>query len=199
MANPRTPVYRGERLWVLAPGQVAPADRISVTIEVGAFGSGEHETTASCLQVLEGLPGLPGAQVLDLGSGTGILAIAAVALGAEAATCMDTDASAVAVGRRNAEANGVGSRIEHVQGELAMLRKGGFDVVLANLYADILLAVADDIVSRVKPGGTLILSGIAWEHDWDVRQRYALLGCALLRHAMLAEYATLVLRRPAAP
>jgi ribosomal protein L11 methyltransferase len=188
--------YCGGRLCVVAPGQLPPTDRVPVVVAAGAFGSGEHETTASCLQVLEGLEDLGDAHVLDLGSGTGILAIAAVKLGAASATCVDTDPAAVTVARYNADLNGVASRVAHVEGELGSLDRGGFDLAVANLYADVLLAVAADLVARVRPGGTLVLSGIAWEHDWDVRQRYLQLGCGLLRHRMLAEYSTVVLRRP---
>jgi len=194
MADSQAIVYSGTRLCVVPPGHPAPDRPVTVTIAPGAFGSGEHETTASCLEILEGLAELAGAQVLDLGSGTGILALAALKLGAAAATCVDTDAAAVATARRNAELNRVAARVEHVHGDLGAVVRGGFDVVVANLYADVLLAVAGELVGKVRRGGLLVLSGIAWEHDWDVRRRYARLGCGPVSHRVLGEFTSLVLR-----
>jgi ribosomal protein L11 methyltransferase len=187
----------GRRLRILAPG--APAgddDRMEIVLAPGAFGSGEHETTASCLEILEGLPDLAGAEVLDLGSGTGILAIAAVLLGAASATCVDPDPRAVATAQRNGELNRCGDRLRHLNGTLDKVApEHMFDLALGNLYGDILLAVAGDLAARVRPGGRLLLSGIAWELDWQVRRAFEALSCTVLLHRILSEYATVLLRR----
>lgn len=188
----------GRGLRIVPPGGEGAAEReVVVVLDRGAFGSGEHETTRSCLEELEGLAGLGGAEVLDLGSGTGVLAIAALKLGAARAVCVDLDARAVETARRNAGLNGVGDRATHVLGTLADVPPGPYDLVLANLYADVLLPIAGELAQRVRPRGTLLLSGVDWEHAWDVRSRYEALGCSTLRVRMLEEYCTLLLKREA--
>lgn len=143
----------------------------------GAFGSGEHETTAACLGQLEKLPSLSGCRVLDLGSGTGILAIAALLLGAGRAIAVDIEWPAALSCSANAALNGLGSRILTVCGELASLAETGFDLVIANIYADILLPLAEQLVDLTLPGGMLLLSGIPLQDKYDVWRRYTRLGC----------------------
>ena len=190
----------GKRLRVVGKGGTVgggeSSGRVTVVVAPGAFGSGEHETTASCLEALEEIPGLIGSHVLDLGSGTGILAIAALGLGAARAVCVDVDERAVATARHNCELNGVAGRVTHVHGTLADVGSSGFDVALANLHGELLVTLAESLVAAVRPGGYLVLSGILWEDDFTVRQRYEVLGCSLESHRFLEEYATLVFRRP---
>jgi ribosomal protein L11 methyltransferase len=161
----------------------------------GAFGSGEHETTASCLELLGELPEAPGARVLDLGSGTGILAIAALKLGARSALCVDLDPEAVRTCKRNCELNGVGDRVEHACGTIDQVAGDPFELVLANLYGDILLRVAERLVAGTRSGGVLLLSGILHEDNYDLRKRYQELGCAVLRNRQLEEFTTILLRK----
>jgi ribosomal protein L11 methyltransferase len=191
----------GDRLRLVPLGAKAvPDGRIAVTIARGAFGSGEHETTAACLEALEGLPELRGARVLDLGCGTGVLAVAAVALGARAAVAVDIEPAAVLVARENCRHNRVPERVGLLAGTLAALRSGaGFDVVAANVPAAVLVAEADELLGRVAAGAPLVLSGILWEELFDVEQRYRLLGCTTVRRRMLEEYVLLVLRAPVPP
>ena len=187
------PLLIGSRLRVVAPGTARASDgRIDLVMAPGAFGSGEHETTASCLEMLAELEGLAGASVLDLGSGTGILAIAALRLGAERALCVDVDPKAVECARRNCIANGLGDRAQHLAGELHDVGESSFDLVLANLHGDLLLALAPELIGCARPGGRLLLSGIAWEQRFDVRQRLLRLDCELGPERMLAEYTTLL-------
>jgi ribosomal protein L11 methyltransferase len=188
----------GHRLRVVrADEPVARSERIDLVLATGAFGSGEHETTASCLEMLEGLESaISGARVLDLGSGTGILAIAALKLGAKAAVCVDVETAAVETARRICELNRLTDRVRHVHGRLEDMGEDDFDLVLANLHGDVLVAVADELVTRCAAAAPLILSGILWEDSYTVRQRYQDLGCELLRHRMLEEYCTVVLRAP---
>ena len=167
--------------------------RIDLCIPRGAFGSGEHETTASCLEVLETLPDIAGSRVLDLGSGTAILTIAALRLGARSAVCVDIDPVAVRAAKITCELNGLTDHIEHVCGTLDEVKAEDFDVVLANIYGDILLDCAADLVGKARPGATLVLSGVRWVDNFDVRKRYAQLGCDIQVNRLMDEFSTIVL------
>jgi ribosomal protein L11 methyltransferase len=164
-------------------------------MERGAFGSGEHETTYNCLEIIAQLKLTKQDKVLDLGSGTGILSIAALLFGAGRAWCVDIEPGAIDACRRNATLNGVSEQIEHCHGTLDQLKQDNFDLGLANIYGDILLSVADDLAARVRPGGILLLSGILWEYNFDVRSRYQKLGYQLLQNRMHSEFSTLLLQR----
>ena len=193
-----TPFTIGRRFRIIPPGAPAPTDdRLDIIMARGAFGSGEHETSASCLELLETLPDLPGARVLDLGSGTGILTLAALRLGAREALCVDIDPAAVAACRLACEQNGVEERVRHCCGTLEEVREGSFDLVLGNIYGDILLAVAPQLVAAARPGGRLLLSGILWQDNFDVRRRYEQLGCTVQKNRMLDEFSTVLLKKTA--
>jgi ribosomal protein L11 methyltransferase len=195
MSRKFTPFEIGERFRISPPGAPASDDgRIDLVMAAGAFGSGEHETTASCLELLPTLPDLAGARVLDLGSGTGILAIAALKLGARSALCLDIDPVAVRTCELNCQLNGVLAQVEHVCGTLDQVPEDPFELILANIYGDILVAVAEALVARVGPGGALLLSGILHQDNFDVRRRYQELGCSVLSNRMLEEFTTLLLR-----
>lgn len=186
----------GDRLRIVSGGTASIADdRINILIDKGAFGSGEHETTASCLDILCNLPDLAGQKVLDLGSGTGILAIAALKLGAAAAVCIDISPDAVKTCRHNGEINGVNDRIRHVTGTVENLSDETFDLVLANIYGDLLLDLAPQLVPLAEPNGKLLLSGMLWEYNFEVRQLYTRLGCNVLQNKMLEEFATVLLKK----
>jgi len=180
---------------ILPEGEPPPVDGTIPLVlgRKGAFGSGEHETTAACLELLERLP-VAGMRVLDLGSGTGILAIATVRLGAGQAVAIDIDGPAARCCADNVRYNEVGDRVVTVQGELAAVR-GEFDLVLANIYADILLALAEQLVTMTRPGGHLLLSGIPLQDKFDVWRRYTGLGCSQRDSRVGEEYATYLLQR----
>jgi ribosomal protein L11 methyltransferase len=181
----------GERFRVVPPDvPVLDDGRIHLVMAPGAFGSGEHETTASCLEMLATLREVDGAHLLDLGSGTGILAIAALKLGAQHALCVDIDPVAVRTCQANCRLNGVDDRVEHLCGSLDQVAAESFDLILANLYGDILLAVADRLVDRARPGAALLLSGILYQDDFEVRRRYQALGCIVVLNRMLDEFST---------
>ncbi len=161
----------------------------------GAFGSGEHETTASCIEVLEELPDLTGRTILDLGSGTAILSIAAQKLGAGPALCVDIEPKAVASARHNCRLNAIGINIEHRCGTLEAIDEAHFDLILANIYGDILLDICADLVEKVRPGGILLLSGMLWEYNFDVRKKYEKAGCTVLKNRFLEEFSTVLLQK----
>jgi ribosomal protein L11 methyltransferase len=170
-------------------------DRIDLVMHRGAFGSGEHETTESCLKILEGRPEVKGARILDLGSGTGILAIAALKLGAEHAVCVDIEEDAVESARVNCQLNQFNDAVTHITGTLDTVKENNFDLVLANIYGDILLALAEPLTAKLKPGGTLLLSGILWEYNFDVRQAYERMCCEVVSNHMLEEFSTTLMTK----
>jgi ribosomal protein L11 methyltransferase len=135
-----------------------------------AFGTGEHATTATCLRFLVDIAaGLPaGFTVLDLGTGAGILAIAAKVIGAGRVEAIDYDSVAVRIARENASMNGFGT-IKVSRGDaLKLALRRPFDVVFANLFSDVLLAAAGRIARAVKPGGWLIFSGVLRKQAQEV-------------------------------
>lgn len=144
----------------------APAGITVVHIEPGAtFGMGDHPTTILSLRAARRLV-RPGCSVLDVGCGSGVLGIAACVLGAGHAVGVDIAPAAVPVTRANAEANGVADRVEVSTDDLADV-EGSFDLVLANILAPTLIALAADLCRVVAPGGALVVSGIlatAHEH-----------------------------------
>jgi len=175
------------------------ADRIPIILAHGAaFGSGEHETTASCLEELERLPGVEGADVLDLGCGTGVLAIAAAKLGARRVVAVDPSPEAVEVTRASARLNGVERRVTTVAGEVGSVRGESFDLILANVYADILLAIARELAPLVRAPGTLIMSGVNYDDAFDVKLAYTKAGLRLVRSRALENYGTFIFERSAA-
>lgn len=163
----------------------------------GAFGSGEHETTASCLVMLERLATIAGSSVMDLGSGTGILAIAALKLGAASAVAVDIEWPAAVSCRDNAMLNRVESGCMVICGELGSVGSQQFDLTIANIYADILMPLAGQLVEITRPGGLLLLSGIPLQDKYDIWRRYTNLGCREVDAFIGEEYVTYLLRKTA--
>ena len=143
------------------PSWILPRDddRIELIVDPSlAFGTGTHFTTAACLEALEQGVGL-GTSVLDVGTGTGVLAIAAVKLGANSIVAVDVDDDAVGVAEHNLDLNGVTHQVALAAGTVADTA-GRFDVVVANLLAPALRAIAGELAARLAPGGLLIVSGL---------------------------------------
>lgn len=188
------PFVLGTKFCILPPDLTPPpGDHINLTMNRGAFGSGEHETTRSCIEYLETLNFTGQEKILDLGSGTGILSIAALLLGAGNAWCVDIEEAAVKSCEENCKLNGVNDKVEHVCGTLEALKEGDFDLILANIYGDILLDVAKDLVAKAKPRTKFLLSGILWEYNSDVRRKYQQLGCELIKSHLLEDFSTVIL------
>lgn len=161
----------------------------------GAFGSGEHETTQSCLEELERLPNIRGMRGLDLGSGTGILAIAAVQLGAQSVVAVDIDWKAAISCAANVRLNGAEARVSTLCGELACIKGDSFDLIMANIYADIHLALAGEMVAMTRPGGILLLSGIPIQDNFQIQLRFLREGCRLLDSRFMEDYVTFVMEK----
>ncbi|BCR06266.1 SAM-dependent methyltransferase [Desulfuromonas versatilis] len=190
------PLQIGRRFCVLPPGQGwdTPGS-IPLFMLRGPFGSGLHETTASCLEILEKIEGLAGSRVLDLGCGTGILAIAVLKLGAREAQGIDINPEAVAVAAENRRHNELEGRLELVTGVLEDAAPQSFDLVMANIHCDLLIDRAGELLSRARPGGRLLLSGMPLEYQDAICQVYQQLGCRLLERRQMSEFASVLLQR----
>lgn len=153
------PMCFGDRLWVVPSWTPAPnPNAINLLLDPGlAFGTGTHQTTALCLEWLDGLD-LQDAVVVDYGCGSGILAVAALLLGAREAWCVDLDPQALLATRDNAERNGVSDRVKVFMPEDMPAIKA--DVVVANILAGPLAQLASTLTGFLKPTGQLALSGI---------------------------------------
>ena len=165
-----TPIEIGEKL-VVVPKWLKHSDngRNAVYIDPGmAFGTGKHETTSMCLKLLDSTD-LQDKTVADMGCGSGILGIAAMKLGAKSCMMNDIDPQAVKAAKENAELNGVDCTIL-----LGDLKNDGeqFDVIIANITADVLIRLSSVIESMAKKGTTVILSGIINERADDVVKAY---------------------------
>ncbi len=154
------PMAIGERFVVAPDASLLPRDGERLTIVVPqeqAFGTGSHETTSLCIEMLESLE-LRGRRGLDIGSGSGILAIAMLKLGASKVTAFDNDVDAYGALRDNTMRNDVD--LEVFIGSIEALRGGAFDVVTMNIIPEVILPLLPDVVSRMADGAHLILSGI---------------------------------------
>ena len=173
------PLRFGERTWIVPwnrelPDEAQSDDAAVVRLDPGlAFGSGTHPTTSLCLQWLDTLAAegaLDGAQVLDFGCGSGILALAALKLGAAGATGVDNDPQALQATRDNAGRNAVSGRLDvFAPAEAPAL---AYPVVVANILASALDALADTLAARAAPGGRIALSGILAGQEEPLLARY---------------------------
>lgn len=136
------------------------------------FGTGHHASTRLCLNALQRLE-VMGRDVCDVGTGSGVLALAAVRLGANHVTAIDTDPDALAAARENVELNGAGKRIELRLGDFGAQEDAIADVVTANLTAALLTARVRDLIRLATPAGHLILSGFTFEEERLVMSAFA--------------------------
>ncbi len=175
------------------PWEAQPGD-VVLTIDPGrAFGSGLHETTRLVLRAIDAHLGSAD-RVLDVGCGSGILAVGALLLGSASAVAVDVDPEAVEVTLENATANGVAARIVASTDDVGDV-PGSFPFVVANIEARVLIPLAGAIASRVAPGGMLVLSGILRGQEDEVRAAYAELE--LVEMPTDGEWVAIVLRRAA--
>jgi len=196
------PPVRAGRFFVYGAhdrGQVPP-NAVALRIEAGAaFGTGHHGTTVGCLQAWNDLlKARRFGKVLDVGAGTGVLAIAAARTGARLARGTDIDAPSVRIARENAELNGARAEFVHASGlgHQRVRSAAPYDLVFANILAPPLVALAQDVRGALRPGGVAILSGLLRTQERRVLAAYRSRGFRLLRRIHRDAWATLVLERP---
>ena len=187
----------GRRFWI-DPGDpsdsVAPEGRVALRLPASrAFGTGGHASTRLALLALEEEE-VAGASVLDVGTGSGVLALAAASLGARRAVGFDSDPEAVFVARENVARHAFGARVALAAADAASLR-GTFDVVIANMLPEELLPLASDIRARVAARGTWIVSGIPAEREAEVGRRLRGRQWALASHRAEENWSCLTLSR----
>jgi ribosomal protein L11 methyltransferase len=189
----------GKMFWVTPPWLEAPKFRRRrvITIEPGmAFGTGTHATTRGCLEYLEATAGRfagEGFSALDVGTGAGILAIALALSGATEILAIDNDPVAIQVARENCAANGVAQKVRVTGARLAAIRRR-FDIVVANLTAETIVALAGDLEKKVGAKKFLVLSGILHQKTDGVTRRLAG-SFRVLERKRSREWVTLLLQR----
>jgi ribosomal protein L11 methyltransferase len=196
------PVLRVGRRLVIRPTwrrhRRAPGD-VVIALDPGmAFGTGLHPTTRLCLAALEALDdrrAIDGSRVLDVGCGSGILAIAAVRLGAADALGVDTDPIAIESTAANARRNRLARRVRTGLGSLPT-GEPPFDVVLANLIAGLLVRLASGLRDELRPGGTVVASGIFVDREDEVRAAFAGAGLDVDERTAEGDWVALTAVRP---
>jgi ribosomal protein L11 methyltransferase len=166
------PMRFGRRLWIVPGGMEAPPDAGSVVLELDpglAFGTGTHPTTALCLEWLDAQASIAGT-VVDYGCGSGVLGIAAALLGARHVVGVDKDPQALQATAANAVRNGVGDRVAGIAPEDFTEEEA--DIVLANILAGPLVALAPVLIACAHPGAPLVLSGILASQTDEVAAAY---------------------------
>jgi len=174
--------------------ETQPGDHI-IEIDPGmAFGTGTHETTGMCVRLVEKYV-KPGYDVIDIGTGTGILAIAAAHMGASRVLATDLDAVAVRVATENVAANGFSDRIVVGCGDLLDAVDVAGDVVIANIIADVIIGLAAPVRNHIKDGGIFICSGIAVNRLEDVKAALDAAGYTILDVLTQGEWAAMAARK----
>ncbi len=199
------PVMRIGRRLVIRPTwrrhRRAPDDVVLALDPGMAFGTGLHPTTRLCLAGVEALAdagSLGGARVLDVGCGSGILAIAALKLGARNAFGVDTDPIAIEATVANARRNALVRLIRAREGSLPS-GEAPFDVVLANLIAGVLVPLAADLHAELRPGGSLLASGIFVDREAEVREAFERVGLLVTERTAEGEWVALLAVRRGCP
>jgi len=171
-------------------GAAPPPGTVEVVLDPGmAFGTGTHPTTALCLAAVDDyLQRFPGASVLDVGTGSGLLAIAARKLGAGRVVAVDNDPVAIRVAAENAARNGADLELgPWAPGQIA----GSFGLVVANILANVLVELAPDLARRMSPGGELVLAGLLGSQEEEVGSAFRGLGLPALPGGRQGEWSLL--------
>lgn len=185
----------------LSEADVVKPGQIGITVDAGqAFGSGEHGTTLGCLLAIDRLAKRRRfRKPLDLGTGSGVLAIAAAKTWPVTVIAADNDPRSVAVARENMAINRVADRVRvmlsHGFDNPELTRRGPYDLILANILARPLAALAPEMKRHLAPGGMIVLSGLTVKQDAWVRNAYRRHGMALVRRLVINGWTTLILRR----
>ena len=189
------PLDVGKRLAIVPSWQEYPTDRVQLKMDPGlAFGTGTHETTNLCLQVLDDkIQG--GERILDIGTGSGILAIAALLLGAKEAEGIDIDPMCVRTAGENAQRNGVADRFRVLVGDLSEKASGQYDLITANIVAAAILSLAPAVPALMAPGALFVASGIIDSRVEEVCAGLKAAGLEVVEQHMLRGWACLVCRK----
>lgn len=172
------------------------SDEKVVVLDPGAaFGTGSHETTAMCIELMEGVVS-PGAVALDVGCGSGILSVAARIMGAEKVTAVDIDELAVKTTVENAKLNGIDDgSITAVCGSLTEKVQGRFDVIVANIVADVIISLCGDVGQYLEDFGAFICSGIIDDRVCDVKNAFERYGFVIEKALHKKEWNAFLLRK----
>jgi len=191
----------GERIVVVPSWRdyVERAGDLVITLDPGmAFGTGQHETTRMCIEALERVVA-PGMNVLDAGCGSGILSLVAARLGARHVLALDIDENCVRVAAENARTNGLSDAISARRGDVAALGETdagtGFDVIVANIAASVIIGSAGDLVRRLAPGGWLIVSGVIGERESETCRALEAAGARIERVRSTGDWRCIEARR----
>lgn len=201
MALSGLPPVRAGRFFIYGAHDrgLAPVNAVNLRIEAGAaFGTGHHGTTVGCLLAYDALLKVRRfARVLDVGAGTGVLAIAAAKTGSPVAVGTDIDRPSVRIARENARLNQAQARFVHASGlgHRLVRQHAPYDLVFANILAAPLVMLAQDIKGALAPGGTAILSGLLRIQARRVLAAYRSRGFVLVRRINRDAWTTLVIRR----
>ena len=200
----RTVIVPAWEEYTPSPGEIV------IRLEPGmAFGTGLHPTTRLCLRALETHCPV-GGELLDVGTGSGVLSIAAAKLGANSVLALDADSSAVAIARENVAMNGVDARVS-VQhgtlpggdavpahflgdGDLDLLETGRFDLILINILAHVIVSLAPALSTRLAPGGTVIAAGLIDTQEKTVTKAFGDAGLTVIERAQQKDWVSLVAR-----
>lgn len=181
----------------------APAGAIDLLIDANAaFGTGRHETTRGCLQALQDIARRRAASavspVLDMGCGSGVLAMAAAKLWPCRVLGVDNDLPSLQVAQANLKSNGVADRVSLILSDgfrdARVRRNGPYRLILANILAEPLCVMAEQMRRNLMPGGLVVLSGLLTTQERQVQARYRAAGLVLARRYRLAEWSTLVMK-----
>jgi ribosomal protein L11 methyltransferase len=170
-------------------------DELVITIDPKmSFGTGEHQTTKLILTLLEKYVS-PGIKILDVGSGTAVLAITAIKLGASVGTAIDNDLWCLDNGIENASLNDVHELLNIRLGEIKDIEEMDYDLILANIQRNILIPIAPEISARVKEGGIIILSGLLIDDEKSIVEQYGKFSCSLIDKRVMDEWIALVFKK----
>jgi ribosomal protein L11 methyltransferase len=200
----RTVVVPAWEEYAPEPGEIA------IRLEPGmAFGTGLHPTTRLCLRALEEHL-VPDSNVLDVGTGSGVLSIAAAKLGARSVLALDADLSAVTAARENMSMNDVGERVAVRHGTLPgggsvphhfvagstleLLDSGHFDLILINILAPVILSLAPSLAARLAPAGRVVVAGLIESQETGVREAFQTQGLEVIERAQEKDWVALVAR-----
>ena len=187
------PIDVGDTLTIIPSWLQSATSRIPIIIDPGmVFGTGHHETTRTCLSLIEKIARVCSKRsFLDIGTGTGILAIGASRLEFEQVTAIDIDPLAVDAAQRNAALNGL-TNIEVLEGTIQAV-SGKFDLIAANLLVEILIEIAEKLSDRLEPGGRAILSGLLIGQENSVIEAMTSAGLTLQEKIIDGTWVSLVM------